>query len=143
MSLTLKIKRLRSDAKLPECAYRGDAGVDLFSCEKIILKKGERAQVPTGIALEIPHGHVGLVWDKSSVAQKDGLKTLGGVIDGGYRGEIMIGIVNLSGKKYTIEKGRKIAQLIIQKFESARIKEVGALAETHRARRGFGSSGAH
>lgn len=141
MARILKIKRLRESAKLPRYAYAGDAGLDLFSCETLTMKNGERAGIKTGIAVEISKGHVGLVWDKSSVGARDGLKTLGGVIDHGYRGEVIVGMVNLSGKTYRIEQGQKIAQMVIQKFESVNVKETNTLSDSHRATRAFGSSG--
>ncbi len=141
MPLTLKIKKLRNGAKLPHYAYGGDAGMDLFAAEKIVFQKGERNTIPTGIAMEIPKGHVGLIWDKSSVSLRDGIKTIGGVIDAGYRGEILVGLANLSGKRVVVERGQKIAQMIIQKFESAKIKEVNKLSNSHRGEKSFGSSG--
>src|SRR4051812_36178361 len=113
MPLTLKIKKLHPDAKIPSFATQGDAGFDLFAIENLKLEPGERGQVSTGIAIEIPYRHVGLIWDKSGLSHKAGLKTLGGVIDAGYRGEIKVGMINLSQEKYTLEKGHKVAQMII------------------------------
>lgn len=141
MALTLKIKRINSDAVLPKFAKKGDAGFDLFSVVTIKIKPGERVQVPTGLEMEIPKNHVGLIWDKSGISHKNGLKTLGGVIDSGYRGEILIGITNLSKKSFVFKKGEKVAQMIIQKHEHILIKEVKKLSETERGKTGFGSSG--
>lgn len=141
MSLILKIKRLRKNAKLPQYAYRGDAGVDLFAAEKVIFNKDDRKTVATGIAIEIPKSYVGLIWDKSSVPLRDGLKTIGGVVDEGYRGEIMVGLANISGKRVVVEEGQKVAQMIIQKFESVKMKEVAKLSDSHRRGKAFGSSG--
>ena len=84
--MKLKIKKLKPDARMPEYALPGDAGLDLFASENFTLKKGEKGAIPTGIAMEIPDGFVGLIWDKSGLAMKHGLKTLGGVVDSGYRG---------------------------------------------------------
>lgn len=141
MENILKIKRLEKEARLPCYAYRHDAGLDIFSIESVSIAPRERKAVRTGIALEIPEGYVGLVWDKSGVSMKGGVKTIGGVIDAGYRGEIQIGLVNLSGETYHIKKGDKITQLLIQKVEQPKIEEVEELSDSDRAERGFGSSG--
>lgn len=141
MSLILKVKCLDPRAEMPVFEHDGDAGFDLYSLNKVILGPGDRAQVHTGIAMEIPYGYVGLIWDKSGLSHKHGLKTLGGVVDSGYRGEIMIGIVNLSGNEYTIEEGHKVAQMIIQKKEMVEIMTTDELSETERGESGFGSTG--
>jgi dUTP pyrophosphatase len=141
MKLFLKIKRLRQDAKIPQYAHPGDAGLDLYAVEDITFAPNERAAVPTGIAMEIPEGHVGLIWDKSGLSIKHGLKTLGGVVDSGYRGEVLVGIMNLSDAEYTIHKGEKVAQMIIQKKETIEVVEASELTETARGEGGFGSTG--
>ena len=102
---------------------------------------GARVLVGTGIAIEIPDGYVGLIWDKSGLAQKYGLKTLGGVVDSTYRGEIMVGVVNLDSKPYTFEAGHKIAQILIQKIEKVNIVDVDELSVTARGHHAFGSTG--
>jgi len=139
--ITIKIKKLKPDAVLPNYAHSGDAGMDMYASEDVHIRKGERAKVPTGIAMEIPEGYVGLVWDKSGLSINHGLKTLGGVIDAGYRGEIIIGIANLSSEDYTLEKGHKVAQLLIQKIESPVIEEAIELNNSHRGEKGLGSTG--
>ena len=139
--ITIKIKKLKPDAVLPNYAHSGDAGMDIYASENVHVRKGERAKVPTGIAMEIPEGYVGLVWDKSGLSINHGLKTLGGVIDAGYRGEIIIGIANLSSEDYTLEKGHKVAQLLIQKIESPVIEEAIELNNSHRGEKGLGSTG--
>jgi len=139
--IKLKIKRLDGKMPMPAYAYAGDAAFDLYAKEKTTLKPGERKAVPTGIMMEIPEGYVGLVWDKSSVGIKGGIKTLGGVIDCGYRGEVLIGLINLSQEEYVFEKGHKLAQMIIQKKETVEIEEVNELSGTERGEGGFGSSG--
>ena len=141
MSLRIKVKRLRKEAKLPSYAHPGDAGMDLFSVEEHTLVPGARAKIGTGISMEIPEGYVGLVWDKSSIAATHGLKHLGGVMDSGYRGEYIVTLVNLSDKEYVIKKGDKIAQLIIQKVEHGEIVEVQELEDTSRGAGAFGSTG--
>lgn len=115
--------------------------MDLYSVVDIILKPGERSSVPTGIAIELPDGYVSLVWDKSGVSHKFGVKTLGGVLDSGYRGEYLIGLINLGQKDFEIKKGQKIAQLLIQKVERPEIEEVTELDKTSRGAGGFGSTG--
>ena len=139
--MILKIKKLNPAAKAPSYAHHGDAGLDLYSAEDKIIKPNERAIVKTGIAMEIPHGYAGLVWDKSGIATKGGLKVLGGVIDCNYRGESLVAIVNLSDKDYEVKKGEKIAQMLIQKVEHMEIEEVSELSDTSRGAGGFGSTG--
>jgi len=139
--MILKIKKLNPDARLPEYAHPGDAGFDLFAPQAFTLAPGERAGIPSGVAIEIPEGYVGLIWDKSGLSIKNGLKTLGGVLDAGYRGEIMIGMTNLSTEPYTFEKGHKIAQMLVQKVERVEIEEIEDLSQTERGAGGLGSTG--
>lgn len=139
--MNLRIKKLTEEAILPIHAHQGDAGIDLFSIEDILISKNQRVQVRTGIAMEIPLGYVGLIWDKSGLSHKYGLKTLGGVIDSGYRGEIKIGLINLGEEDYKIEKGHKVAQMIIQEVVSPSVIEVEELEDSKRGDNGFGSSG--
>lgn len=141
MKITVKIKRLSEETKLPAYAYPGDAAFDLLAGEETVLVPGERRDISTGLSFEIPEGYAGLIWDKSGIAMKGGIKTLGGVVDSGYRGEVRVGVVNLSAEPYVFEKGHKVAQMIIQKIEQAEIIEVEELSDTDRGVRGFGSSG--
>lgn len=137
----LKIKKLHNDAIVPKFAHPGDAGMDVFSVERVEIKPSERVQIKTGLAFEIPKGCVGLIWDKSGLSHKHGLKMLGGVVDSGYRGEVMLGVINLSKETYILEKGHKVAQILIQKVEHPDIVEVTELSETKRGKGGFGSTG--
>jgi dUTP pyrophosphatase len=139
--MELKVSKLNQEADLPNYSYEDDAGLDLYSIEDVVLEPFKRLQVKTGIAMQIPAGYVGLIWDKSRIAQKLGIKNLGGVIDSGYRGEIMVGVVNLSDETYSFNKGDKVAQMIIQKKETCDIVEVDKLDEAERGDKGFGSSG--
>lgn len=139
--MKLKVKKLNFLAKMPSYAHPGDAGMDIFSSEHVSLDPGRYLAISTGIAVEIPKGYVGLIWDKSGLSTNHGLKILGGVIDSGYRGEVRIGIINLSSKVYTFEAGDKVAQMLIQKIESPKIIEVKSLTETKRGGKGFGSTG--
>jgi dUTP pyrophosphatase len=140
MSITVKMERLDPSLPLPAYAYEGDAAFDLYTAEDRVLAPGERHAFRTGVRYEIPDGYVGLVWDKSSVGIKGGLKTLGGVIDCGYRGELFVGLVNLSGAPYTVSRGEKIAQMLIQRKETV-VFEEAPLSESERGDKGFGSSG--
>ncbi len=139
--MEIKIKKLNVSAKLPSYAHEGDAGMDLFAVEDVVIPSMGRVLTGTGIAMEIPMGYVGLVWDKSGLSTTHGLKTLAGVIDAGYRGEIKVGIVNLGSEIYTISAGHKVAQMLIQKVENPTIVEVSKLVDAMRGDGGFGSTG--
>lgn len=139
--MNIRVRKLHPDARIPHIATAGDAGCDMFATQAVTLQPGERGQVPTGIAMEIPLGYVGLIWDKSSVSHKGGIKTLGGVIDSGYRGEILIGVLNTGSEPYTFEAGNKVAQLLIQKVEVPTFEEVDELSDSERGRGGWGSTG--
>jgi len=140
--MRLEVKKVEKDATLPTRAHSSDAGMDFYALMRYDIQPGERVQIRTGIALAIPEGYVGLIWDKSGLSHKVGLKVLGGVIDAGYRGEIMIGIINLGEHAYRLERGHKIAQLLIQEVVLPDIVEVRALDEdTERGDGAFGSSG--
>lgn len=141
MPITVRIKALDPSLAIPAYAYAGDAAFDLCAREDTTFAPGEYKGVPTGIALAIPEGYVGLVWDKSSVGIKQGMKTLGGVIDCGYRGEVMVGLANLSGEPRAFKKGEKVAQMVIQKKETVLFETTHELDSTERGDRGFGSSG--
>ena len=105
--MLIKFQKILAEAIIPHYAHPGDAGMDIFSAEEAIIKAGERKSIKTGLKMELPEGFVGLVWDKSGLALKNGIKTMAGVIDSCYRGEIGIVLVNLSGQDYKIEKGQK------------------------------------
>ncbi len=139
--MKIKVKKLNKDAKLPTHGHPGDAGIDLYAVEDAVFPPGEQARVHTGIAVEIPEGYVGLIWDKSSISFNTGLKIMGGVIDSGFRGEIIMSFLNTSDKEIIIESGYKIAQMIIQKFEHWDIVEVDEISETVRGHGREGSTG--
>jgi dUTP pyrophosphatase len=115
----------------------------LFTLHEGIIKKGEKVVFGTGIALAIPESCVGLIWDKSGLAAKQGITCLGGVIDTQYRGEIMVTLANLGSEDCIITEHQKIAQLLIQKVKLPRVEEVDELDETERGKSGFGSTGTH
>lgn len=139
--MVLKVKKLDAQAKLPTRATLGDAGLDLYSTQEVVIRSGERLMVGTGIAMEIPIGYAGLVWDKSGLAAKKGLKVMGGVIDAGYRGEVRVVLTNLGDATHTIAVGDKIAQLLIQKVGFPEVTEVSELSDSERGEGGFGSTG--
>jgi len=139
--MLLKVKKLNKEAKLPTHGHPGDAGMDFYTSENIVFSPGAQMRVPTGVAVEIPEGHVGLIWDKSSVSFNLGLKIMGGVIDSSYRGEVVMNLLNVSDKEVIIEKGRKVAQMIIQKFEHCEILEVDEVSKTARGEGREGSTG--
>ncbi|MDD5547672.1 MAG: dUTP diphosphatase [Candidatus Pacebacteria bacterium] len=139
--MKIKIKKLHPDAKVPKFAKKSDAGMDLFSLNEHIIQPDQIVLINTGIAMEIPEGHVGLIWDKSGLSTKAGVKTLAGVIDAGYRGDVTVCLINLSKEECHIEKGVKVAQILIQKIEQPEIEEAEELSETDRGAGGFGSTG--
>ncbi len=139
--MTIRIKKLHSEAVLPRYMREGDAGLDLSAVEETDIPPQERRTISTGIAMAIPAGSVGLIWDRSGLAAKQGIKSMGGVIDANYRGEIKVILHNLSDTPFTVEKGMRIAQLLIQPIEKKKIVEVEELDATERAEQGFGSTG--
>lgn len=138
--MKLKIKKLHEDAVVPTRAHREDAGIDLYACGDHVIQGGETKKIPVGVALEMEVGYVGLIWDKSSIGSK-GLKTLGGVVDAGYRGEVQVIMHNLTHEPYTFLHGQKVAQMLIQKVELCDVIEVDELSDTVRGEGGFGSTG--
>lgn len=139
--MLLRFKKIHKDAKIPSYAYKGDAGLDLYIPESLIIKKGERKSVALGIAIEIPDGYVGILFDKSGLSHKYGLKSYGGIIDSGYRGEIHVGMMNLSDLDYEFKTGEKIIQILIIPIVQAEVVEVDDLSDSDRGTGAFGSSG--
>lgn len=136
----LPILKTAKEAILPTRAYADDAGLDLYNLEEFTLPAGEGTVARTGIALALPSGHVGIITDRSSMAKR-GLKTAGGIIDAGYRGEIRILLWNLSREPQVLTAGERIAQLLVVPIRTPLPFEVEQLQETPRGERGFGSSG--
>lgn len=139
--MQIKVKKLKEYSKLPTHGHPGDAGIDFYAIDKVVFYPGKQERIHTGVAIEIPEGYVGLIWDKSSVSFNMGLKIMGGVIDSSYRGEIIMNLINTSQNEVVLEKGQKIAQMIIQKFEYCDIVEVEELSETIRGDGREGSTG--
>jgi dUTP pyrophosphatase len=140
----IPITRLREDAVLPESAYPGDAGFDLVACERVELRPGERALVPTGIAVAIPAGYAGLVVPRSGLALRHGISLVNtpGIIDSGYRGELRVIAINTDrSETFVVEPGMRIAQLVVVAVPTLALAEENVLPETVRGTSGFGSSG--
>jgi dUTP pyrophosphatase len=151
VSTSLAVVRLDRDLPMPSRAHDGDAGVDLCSAVDVELAPGRRALVPTGIAVAIPHGMVGLVHPRSGLASRVGLSIVNspGTIDAGYRGEIKVALINLDPEEpIVVRRGDRIAQLLVQRVELPDLVEVtsfdeAGLADTSRGDGGHGSSGGH
>ena len=141
--IDVAVRRLREDSVLPAQAYPGDAGLDLAACEAVTLEPGERATVPTGIAVEIPAGYAGFVQPRSGLAARHGIGVVNspGLIDSGYRGEIRVVLLNTDPRNtFIVEPGMRIAQLVVAPIAAVRLVEVGELASSERGGQGFGSS---
>lgn len=136
----LAMRRLDPGATLPTRAHADDAGLDLYALEDAELAPGQGQVVHTGVAMAIPAGHVGLVCDRSSMAKK-GLKTAGGVIDAGYRGEVGVMLWNISTQAHALKKGERIAQLLVIPIATPAPVDSDDLGETARGMGGFGSTG--
>jgi dUTP pyrophosphatase len=151
VSTSLAVVRLDRDLPMPSRAHDGDAGVDLCSAVDIELAPGRRALVPTGIAVAIPYGMVGLVHPRSGLATRVGLSIVNspGTIDAGYRGEIRVALINLDPEEpIVLRRGDRIAQLLVQRVELPELVEVtsfdeAGLGDTSRGEGGHGSSGGH
>lgn len=142
--MRLAIQRLREDAQLPSRSHSDDAGLDLYAAEPVTLAPGARAVVPTGIAVEIPERHAGLVVPRSGLAASHGITVVNapGLIDAGYRGELKVVLLNTDrDASFEVAAGDRIAQLLITRIESPDLIEVAELPPSRRANGGFGSSG--
>ena len=140
---TLEVRLLHPAAQPPERTRAGDAGYDLRCVEPFALAPGERATVPTGVAIAVPGGAAGLVVPRSGLAAKHGLSVVNGpgLIDPGYRGEIRVVLVNLGTERFEAGAGDRIAQLLLVPFWAPELRAVGDLPATARGASGFGSSG--
>jgi dUTP pyrophosphatase len=133
--------RVDGTGAIPEYASEGAAGADLRAAADTVLDPGARAAIPTGVRLQIPAGHAGLIWPRSGLAVRHGIDTLAGVIDSDYRGEVLVVLVNHGAEPVRIAAGDRIAQVLFQKVERARLVAADALDATRRGPGGFGSSG--
>ena len=144
--MILKIKKLRPNAKIPSCATNGSAGMDLNACidEPVKIMPGDLKIIPTGLAVELPDNKcAAFLYARSGLGVKHGicLSNGVGVIDSDYRGEVCVGLCNVSAEEYTIEPGERVAQMIIAPVLVPEIEEVSQLGETERGAGGFGSTG--
>lgn len=143
--MLLKIERLKNNRTLPEYKTQGAAGMDLCAAidEPIILKPMERKLIPTGLKIELEHGYEAQIRPRSGLSIKHGITLINcvGTIDEDYRGEVCVPIVNLSQEEYTIQPDERIAQMVIAKYEQAKIEVAVELTQTQRGEGGFGSTG--
>jgi dUTP pyrophosphatase len=142
--MNLRCARLDERAVLPTRAHAGDAGLDLYALEPGVLEPGQRASVATGIAVEIPAGHAGLVLPRSGLAARHGISVVNapGLIDSGYRGEVRVLLLNTDSQhRFEIAPGARIAQLVVVSVALPEVTEVATLGDSERGSGGFGSSG--
>ncbi|MBQ9245924.1 dUTP diphosphatase [bacterium] len=143
--MILKIFRMEHNKSVPEYKTKGAAGMDLCAAisEPITLKPLERALIPTGLKIELEHGYEAQIRPRSGLSIKHGISLINcvGTIDEDYRGEVCVGVVNISNEPYTIEPQERIAQMVIAKYEQAEIEVVTELSDTERGEGGFGSTG--
>lgn len=138
------LQRLDPELPAPAYAHPGDAGLDLVARDDVSLEPGARAAVPTGVAIALPAGYVGLVHPRSGLARKHGITVLNapGTVDAGYRGEIQVILVNTDrSEAFTVRRGDRIAQLVVQQVAQADLVEVATLPGSDRGDGGFGSTG--
>jgi dUTP pyrophosphatase len=142
--MQIPLKRLDPGLAVPGRAHPGDGGVDLRAAEEAILAPGERATIPTGVAVAIPDGYAGLVVPRSGLASRHGIGVVNapGLIDSGYRGEIAVVLVNHGAEVYAVARGDRIAQLVVVPVAAQEIVEVEHLPPSPRGEGGFGSTGA-
>ena len=141
--INIKIKRLNDNAILPEKQHDSDAGYDLHSIEEIILRPNKIYKIRTGIAIQIPNHYAGLVLPRSGLSSKYGISLINtpGLIDSGYRGELLIPLINHSSNEYTINKTERVAQLMLLEIPEVKIEVTSDLDESDRDSKGFGSTG--
>jgi len=146
MTVEVLVRQLYDDLPMPAYAHPGDAGADLVAAVDVDLAPGQRALVPTGVAIALPEGYAAFVHPRSGLAARHGLSLVNapGTIDAGYRGEIQVIVVNLDpAERIRLRRGDRIAQLVVQRVEHARFVPVGELPESVRAEGGFGSTGGY
>ena len=140
---TLKVKKLNQDAKLPNFAHKGDAGMDVYSIEEAVIKSGETKLIKTGISIELPERTEAQMRPRSGLALKNSITLLNspGTIDEGYRGEIGVIMINHGKDNFKVEKHMKIAQMVVKPIFDINVVEIEELSDTDRGEGGFGSTG--
>jgi dUTP pyrophosphatase len=139
----IKIKKLQPEAVIPTYAHKGDSGMDVFAINELVLLPMRRALIETGLSFEVPQGYEIQVRPKSGLALKEGISIVNtpGTLDSNFRGELGVILINHSGKPFKVEKGKKIAQIVVSKVETATFNEVKSLSKTMRGSGRFGSTG--
>ncbi|MBU4242617.1 MAG: dUTP diphosphatase [Nanoarchaeota archaeon] len=137
----VKVHRLDKELEMPKYAKLGDAAFDLRSVEDKVILAGKKELIKTGLRVAVPKNHCGLIWDRSGLAAKHSIHCLAGVLDSGYRGEIVVVLHNLGHEDFKVERSMRIAQMLIQPVVNAKLIEVDELDETERSDKGFASSG--
>ncbi|GAB3436651.1 dUTP diphosphatase [Phycicoccus ginsengisoli] len=143
-AVPVPLRRLDPDLPVPSYAHPGDAGADLHAALEVVLAPGERTLVPTGVALALPEGYVGLVHPRSGLAARHGITIVNapGTVDAGYRGEVLVNLVNLDPTEpFTVRRGDRIAQLVVQQVARVEFVEVDSLDDSSRGDTGHGASG--
>ena len=138
---TIKVKKTEERAIIPTRSNSDDAGWDLYSITTRPIAPSQRVTIRTGISLEIPEEHVGLIWPRSGMSVKNGIDVLAGVVDSGYRGEIKVCLLNTSREWMDIKEGDRIAQILFQEVPHFKLQEVEILQNSDRGQGGFGSTG--
>ena len=144
LPVPVHLHRLDPDLPVPSYAHPGDAGADLHAAAEVTLLPGERTLVPTGVALALPDGYVGLVHPRSGLAARHGITIVNapGTVDAGYRGEVLVNLVNLDPREpFTVRRGDRIAQLVVQQVARVDFVEVDSLEDSSRGDTGHGASG--
>lgn len=139
--MILKVMRISREAELPEYAMQSDVGFDLRAAESKNIEPYQQKKIGTGLVIEIPEGHVGLIRDRAGIITKMGVHTVAGTFDPAYRGEVSVVLVNFGEETVTVEKGMRIAQMIVLPITKVKIQEFKELSKTERQDRGFGSTG--
>ena len=140
--MNVKVKKLHASALLPDRAHASDAGADLFSLEAVEIPPQSAVKARTGLAIALPEGTAGIVWGKSSL-ESQGLIVTAGLVDEGYRGEVLVCLFNLTKETKTLAKGQKMAQLLVMPVRYAGFEEAQELEASRRGEGGFGSTGKH
>ena len=139
----LKVEKINEKAIMPNYAHEGDAGLDVYSVEKVVLEPGDRALIHTGIKIELPKNTEAQIRPRSGLALKHGITLVNspGTVDEGYRGEIGVIVINHGKETFVVEEGMKIAQMVIKPVWRVEIEEVSSLNDSERGENGYGSSG--